>query len=77
MVNACTLISCKAGKYEKVASELKKLDGVKKAFGVHGKWDVVAEVEVADMKALGDLALRINGLDGVAASETLIGFEGG
>jgi len=77
MVYACTLISCKAGKYDEVTSKVKKLNGVKKAFGVHGRWDVVAEVEVADLKALGNLALIINGFEGVRASETLIGFEEG
>lgn len=77
MVIACTLIDCEAGKYEKVVGELKKLDEVKKAFGIHGRWDVVAEIQVADLKALGDIALKINGMEGVRASETLIGFEEG
>ena len=40
-------------------------------------WDVVAEVMVTDLKALGDVALKINGLEGVTASETLIAFEEG
>ena len=75
MIFACTLISCKAGKYNQVVSELKNLDGVKKGFGVHGRWDAVVEIEVMDLKALGDLALKINGLEGIKASETLIGFE--
>ena len=74
MIFACTLISCKAGKYNKVISKLKNLDGVKKSFGVHGRWDAVVEIEVMDLKTLGDLALKINELDGIKASETLIGF---
>jgi len=77
MISACTLITCEAGKYEKVVDELRKLDGVVKAFGVHGRWDAVAEIEVEDMEALGELALRLNGLDGVLASETLVGFGEG
>jgi len=68
------LIGCEAGKFKDVAEEVKKLEGVKKAFGVHGRWDAVAEVEVADIKALGELALKINGLRGVKANETLVGF---
>lgn len=74
MVFACVLIGCEAGKFKDVAEEVKKLEGVKKAFGVHGRWDAVAEVEVADIKALGELALKINGLRGVKANETLVGF---
>ena len=74
LVFACVLISCEAGKFKDVAVELRKLEGVKKAFGVHGRWDAVAEVEVADLKALGELALKVNGLQGVKANETLVGF---
>lgn len=74
MVFACVLIGCEAGKFKDVAEEVKKLEGVKKAFGVHGRWDAVAEVQVADIKALGELALKINGLRGVKANETLVGF---
>ena len=74
MVFACVLISCEAGKFRDVAEEAKKLQGVKKAFVVHGRWDAVAEVEAADINALGELALKINGLPGVKANETLVGF---
>jgi DNA-binding Lrp family transcriptional regulator len=68
------LISCEAGKSKDIAEEVKKLKGVKKAFGVHGRWDAVAEVDVADIKALGELALKVNGLRGVKANETLVGI---
>jgi DNA-binding Lrp family transcriptional regulator len=74
LVFACVLISCVAGKSKDVAEEVKKLKGVKKAFGVHGRWDAVAEVDVADIKALGELALKVNGLRGVKANETLVGI---
>jgi hypothetical protein len=33
-----------------------------------------AEVDVADIKALGELALKVNGLRGVKANETVVGF---
>ena len=74
MVFACTLICCEAEKYKEVVSKVKALKEVKRAFGVHGRWDVVVELEVANIKALGDLALKINELRGVRASETLVGF---
>lgn len=74
MVFACVLICCESGKFRDVTEELRKLQGVKRAFGVHGRWDAVAEVEVADIKGLGELALKINGLRGVKANETLVGF---
>jgi len=78
LVFACVLISCESGKSKDIAEEVKKLKGirgeVKKAFGVHGRWDAVAEVDVADIKALGELALKVNGLRGVKANETLVGI---
>jgi len=74
LVFACVLICCEAGKFKDVTEQVKKLQGAKKAFGVHGRWDAVAEVEVADIKALGELALKINALPGVKANETLVGF---
>jgi DNA-binding Lrp family transcriptional regulator len=74
MVVACILVCCQAGKFKEVAAELKKMEGVKRAFGVHGRWDAVAEIEVADLKALGETVLKLHGLPGVRATETLISF---
>jgi len=72
---AYTLIRCEPGKYTEVVEKVKEIKGVADAFGVHGRWDVVAEIEADNLKALGEIALKINGLKGVASSETLIGFE--
>ena len=74
MVLACILVCCEPGKFKEVIGELKKIEGVKRAFDVHGRWDVVVEIEVADIKALGEAALKIHGLPGVRATETLISF---
>lgn len=72
MVSACVLICCEPGKYSDVARKVKELKGVVRAFSASGRWDVVAEIEAVDMKALADVALKINGLSGVRASETLV-----
>ncbi|MEM2987149.1 MAG: Lrp/AsnC ligand binding domain-containing protein [Nitrososphaerota archaeon] len=74
MVVACILICCEAGKYKDVVSDIKKTKGVKRVFGVHGRWDVVVEVEAPDLKALGEISLKLHGLEGVRATETLISF---
>jgi len=74
---ACTLISCQPGKYKDVVRDAKKINGVVDAFGVHGRWDIVVEIEVADPKTLGETSLKINGLKGVNATETLVGFQEG
>lgn len=72
MVSACILICCEPGKYPDVAKKIKEIKGVARAFSANGRWDVIAEVEVGDMKALTEVALRINGLASVRATETLV-----
>jgi len=72
MVSACVLISCEPGKHPDVAKKVKEIKGVARAFSASGRWDVIAEVGVADMKALTKVALSINGLSGVKATETLV-----
>ncbi len=74
MVIACILVCCEAGKYKDVASEIKKIKGVKKVFGAHGRWDVVVELEAPDLKALSEISLKLHGLAGVKATETLVSF---
>jgi len=72
---ACTLISCKPGKYKDIVKEVTEIKGVASAFAVHGRWDVIVEIEVDDLKALTETALKINGLEGVGATETLVGLQ--
>jgi DNA-binding Lrp family transcriptional regulator len=72
MVSGCILVCCKPGLYSDVAKDIQGLKGVVVAFSASGRWDVITEIEVADMKALSDLMLKINGLPGVRATETLV-----
>jgi len=74
MVLGCVLFCCESGKLGNVVEEIKKVKGVKRAFSVHGRWDVVAEVEVPDIKALGEMVMKLHGVSGVKATETLVGF---
>lgn len=74
MVVACILVCCEAGKYKNIVSEVKKIKNVKRVFGVHGRWDVIIEVEAPDLKALSEISLKLHGLEGVRATETLISF---
>jgi hypothetical protein len=74
MVFSCLLVCCETGKSKEVVGKLKKDKDVRKVFSVHGRWDVVAEIETADLKALGAKVLEFHGLSGVRATETLIGF---
>lgn len=74
-MKACLLIRSKPGKHNEVAEAVAGMGGVKIAFPVLGRTDVAANVEVADLKALTGLLLKLREVEGIAASETLIGLE--
>jgi len=74
MVLGCILVRCETGKSKEVVGKMKKVKNVKKAFSIHGRWDIVAEIEASDMKTLSEAVLKFHGLLGVKATETLISF---
>ncbi|MFX1485581.1 MAG: Lrp/AsnC ligand binding domain-containing protein [Promethearchaeota archaeon] len=72
MVLACILMNCKRGEFKSIVEQIKDFEGVKSAFSTPGRWDIVVEVETADLKGLTEISLRINGLEGVRSTETLV-----
>ncbi|MEM1607030.1 MAG: Lrp/AsnC ligand binding domain-containing protein [Candidatus Bathyarchaeia archaeon] len=75
MVSACMLIRTEHGRFEDVVKAVSQLKGVKRAFPVLGRYDVVVDIEAADMKDLGLTVLRIGRLSGVVFTETLVEIE--
>jgi len=74
-MKACILVKTGPGKHNDVAKAVSKIAGVKLAFPVLGRTDVVASVEVANTAELKKLVFEIGALGGVVASETLIALE--
>jgi len=74
-MKACLLIKTEPGRHNDVAKAVSEMEGVKLAFPVLGRTDVVANVEVTDLKALSRLVLKLLEVKGVAASETLVEAE--
>jgi uncharacterized protein with GYD domain len=74
-MKACILVKCQPGKHGVVCDAIAKFNGVKSAFPVMGRTDVVIVADVVDLKALSSLALSIGKVTGIVASETLIGLE--
>lgn len=73
MVVAYVLVRATLGKSKIVAQELAKIEGVKSAHAVTGRYDVIAQVEAADISAIGELILtRIQAVEGVERTETAI-----
>ena len=61
------------GKAKDVYEEVRKIENVKEAYLVTGRCDIVAIVEVDELKALGELVLsKIHAIKGVVRTETLV-----
>ncbi|MDR5695009.1 MAG: Lrp/AsnC ligand binding domain-containing protein [Armatimonadota bacterium] len=75
-VTACVLIKADLGKAREVTSAVRGIAGVKEAYAVTGPYDVIALVEAADVKSLGDLVLsKIQATSGVKDTLTCISVE--
>jgi DNA-binding Lrp family transcriptional regulator len=72
MISACVLIRTEHGKFEEVTVRLKQLREVKGIFPVHGRYDVVADVEAPDYESLGTAIMRFNRIAGVVFTETAL-----
>jgi len=72
MVSACVLVCCNPGSYNEVAEAMGNMVGVKRAFGVVGRWDVVSELEATSLKTLREVVMKIHDLPGVRVTETLV-----
>jgi DNA-binding Lrp family transcriptional regulator len=70
-IKAYVLIEAVPGASRDVAAIVQKLDGVKSASVVTGPHDVIAVVETADAKTLGDLLItKLQKVEGVAGTIT-------
>jgi DNA-binding Lrp family transcriptional regulator len=76
MVNAIVLINTARGLVNAVAEHLVDLDGVSEVHSVAGRYDLAVIIRVRDNEALATLVTdHIRKVDGITASETLIGFR--
>ena len=75
IVKACALIRVRPGQHYLVAEKIASFEGVKSAFAVVGNADVVASIEVRNMRALAALGTKIGDLAGVVITETLVAAE--
>jgi uncharacterized protein with GYD domain len=71
MISACVLIRAERGRFDDVAKNLKQIPQVKSVFSVLGRYDIVADFEAANSKALAQAILKVNRLSGVVFTETL------
>jgi uncharacterized protein with GYD domain len=75
LVSACILIRTEHGRFGEIVRAVTQIKGVKRAFPVLGRYDVVADVEATDIKELAATVLRVSRLSGVVFTETLVEIE--
>lgn len=72
MLNACILLKVVPTRAEAVLEAVKKIGGVKKAYLIYGRFDIVAFLEMKDYAELREVTSVINGIEGVRSTETLV-----
>jgi len=71
VVTAYILIQTEVGKAAQVARAIAQIEGVYRAEGVTGPYDVVVRAEAADLDGLGKLVVsRVQAVDGVTRTLT-------
>jgi DNA-binding Lrp family transcriptional regulator len=54
------------------SSKIRKIEGVKEAFDVSGRFDAIALIEVKELPAVKETAMKIQAISGIRRTETLI-----
>ncbi|MEM2209349.1 MAG: Lrp/AsnC ligand binding domain-containing protein [Nitrososphaerota archaeon] len=71
-MKAVVLISVEVTKLSEVLDKVKKVSGVREAFSVAGRADIVAIIETKDLNELSKISINLNSISGVSTTETLI-----
>ena len=71
-VRAITLIEVEGRSAELVIRRLRGFPEVRSLYSTNGRWDVVAELDVASLPAFDETLKRIREVEGITATETSI-----
>ena len=72
MTQVCIVIKTIPTKIEKTLQGVKEFKETLKAYGVFGRWDVAAFIEIEDYHDLKAITRKINSMKGVRSTETLV-----
>jgi DNA-binding Lrp family transcriptional regulator len=72
MVNAVVLIKSVPTKQDELIGKLKVTEYVRKVYPCYGRFDIVVFVDAPDVDKIKLLSLKINSMDGVRSTETLL-----
>jgi len=72
LLNTCILIKTTPLEVDEVLAKTRKVKGVRKAFLGYGRYDIIAFGEAPGYPEMRIISERINEVDGVRSTETLV-----
>jgi DNA-binding Lrp family transcriptional regulator len=73
MVTGLVLIRLASGREKLTMAKLKEIKGVSHLSAVFGRWDLVADIEAADLTMMTNVVVgKIRAVSGVYSTETLV-----
>jgi DNA-binding Lrp family transcriptional regulator len=72
MLNACILVKTIPTKVYEILDSIKKIENVRKSYVVYGRFDIVAFIEAPDYATVRAITGKINSMEGVRSTETLV-----
>lgn len=73
MVTGLVLIRLASGREKLTMTKLKEIKGVSHLSAVFGRWDLVADIEAADLATMTSVVVnKIRAVPGVYSTETLV-----
>lgn len=72
MLNACILLKVVPTRADAVLEEIKRIEGVRKAYLSYGRFDIVVLLEARDYAEIKRVTATINSINGVRSTETLV-----
>lgn len=71
-MRCCILIRILPGKGYEVLEAIKKFSGIKNAYFVFGRYDIIAFAEAPNYETLSSLVAKINAISGIKSTESLM-----
>lgn len=73
MITGLVLIRLASGREKLAMAKLKEIKGVSHLSAVFGRWDLVADIEAADLHTMTNVVVgKIRAVPGVTSTETLV-----
>lgn len=66
------LVRIGAAQPQSILEEVRGVEGIKDAYAVFGRFDIVVFMEADDYYKLKDIAAEIAGIEGIESTETLV-----